>query len=75
MQLSARAFRLPAVLRLRRLRVLDSPWLQMRATLRLWARRRRGRRELRALDERILRDVGLSRSQADFEGGKPFWRA
>jgi len=43
------------------------------ATLRLWVRRHRGRRELRELDDRTLRDIGISRSVADFEGGKPFW--
>lgn len=36
--------------------------------------RRRGRRELRELDERLLRDVGLSREQALREADKPFWR-
>lgn len=36
--------------------------------------RRRGRRELRELDERLLRDVGISREQALREADKPFWR-
>mgnify|MGYP005749310295 FL=1 len=36
--------------------------------------RRRGRRELLELDERLLRDVGLSREQALREADKPFWR-
>ena len=37
--------------------------------------RRRARRELIRLDEHMLRDIGLSRSQALFEAHKPFWRA
>lgn len=37
--------------------------------------RRRGRRELLELDERLLRDVGISREQAQREASKPFWRA
>lgn len=37
--------------------------------------RQRARRELARLDEHMLRDIGLSRSQALFESDKPFWRA
>jgi uncharacterized protein YjiS (DUF1127 family) len=37
--------------------------------------RRRQRRLLLALDERMLRDVGISRADALREGGKPFWQA
>lgn len=37
--------------------------------------RQRARRELTRLDEHMLRDIGLSRSQALFESDKPFWRA
>ena len=33
------------------------------------------RRELAGLDDYLLHDIGLSRSQAQFESGKPFWRA
>jgi len=42
--------------------------------LRTWRSRARARRALRELDAAILRDIGLPRSQADFEAGKPFWR-
>ena len=45
------------------------------ATLRLWRQRSRSRAELAVLDERTLRDFGMSRSQATFEAAKPFWRA
>jgi uncharacterized protein YjiS (DUF1127 family) len=44
-------------------------------TLRQWRRRARARRELAGLDDYLLRDIGLSRSQAQFESGKPFWQA
>ena len=44
------------------------------AMLREWRRRARERRELARLDDYILHDIGLSRSQAQFESGKPFWR-
>src|SRR5215469_1369513 len=44
------------------------------ATLREWRRRKNGRLELARLDERMLRDIGLTRSEADYEINKPFWR-
>jgi uncharacterized protein YjiS (DUF1127 family) len=47
---------------------------RVRATLREWRQRARARRELAAFDDLALRDIGLSRSQAQFESGKPFWQ-
>ena len=44
------------------------------ATLRLWRTRHRNRRELAALDARTLRDIGLTRGDAEFLINKPFWR-
>lgn len=38
------------------------------------ARLRKERAYLAALDERMLKDVGISRSQAAEEAAKPFWR-
>jgi len=38
------------------------------------AERQRTRRALAALDDRALRDVGLTRAQADAEARRPFWR-
>jgi uncharacterized protein YjiS (DUF1127 family) len=35
----------------------------------------RERRSLRALDDHLLRDVGLTRSQALAEGQRPLWDA
>jgi len=42
--------------------------------LREWHRRKKGRLELARLDERMLRDIGLTRVDADCEINKPFWR-
>lgn len=42
--------------------------------LREWRRRQRDREALAALDERALRDIGLSRADAEFIVNKPFWR-
>ena len=36
--------------------------------------RRRQRRALMSLDDRLLKDIGLSRADVDQECGKPFWR-
>src|ERR1700730_4905779 len=41
----------------------------VRAALREWRQRRIGR-----LDERMLRDIGLTRFNAEYEINKPFWR-
>jgi uncharacterized protein YjiS (DUF1127 family) len=43
--------------------------------LRLWRERARGRQQLRTLDDHLLRDIGLTRLQAEAEADKPFWRA
>jgi uncharacterized protein YjiS (DUF1127 family) len=42
--------------------------------VRLGWRRHRERRQLLALDARLLRDIGLSRSDAEREWRKPFWQ-
>jgi uncharacterized protein YjiS (DUF1127 family) len=43
--------------------------------LRLWRERARGRRQLRTFDHHLLRDIGITRLQAEAEANKPFWRA
>jgi uncharacterized protein YjiS (DUF1127 family) len=32
------------------------------------------RRDLRELDDHLLRDIGITRKQAQHETGKPFWK-
>jgi len=44
------------------------------ATWREWRRRARGRAQLARLDDRMLRDIGLTRADAAFLSNKPFWR-
>lgn len=48
------------------------------AGLLAWAGRRAamagGRRALKGMDARLLRDIGVSREQALREAAKPFWR-
>jgi len=40
-----------------------------------WRRRSRDRRELAAMSDRSLRDIGLTRYDATYEASRPFWRA
>jgi uncharacterized protein YjiS (DUF1127 family) len=44
-------------------------------TLSLWAERERSRRELEALSDYTLRDIGLTRADVWREASKPWWRA
>ncbi len=44
-------------------------------TLLMWQRRANERRVLAHLDDAILRDLGLSRSEIAWESRKPFWQA
>src|SRR5215472_2100925 len=46
----------------------------VRAVLREWRLRKNGRLELARFDERMLRDIGLTRVDADWAINKPFWR-
>ncbi len=43
-------------------------------TLKEWNRRKTGRIQLLVLDEHMLRDIGISRADAEFEARKPFWK-
>ncbi|HEY3148852.1 MAG TPA: DUF1127 domain-containing protein [Dongiaceae bacterium] len=43
--------------------------------LMVWLDRTRQRRHLAELDDRLLRDIGLSRAEVHQESSRPFWRA
>jgi uncharacterized protein YjiS (DUF1127 family) len=45
-----------------------------REILHYWMERARTRRQLRALDDRILEDIGMTRDQAAAESAKYFWQ-
>ncbi|WP_457942835.1 DUF1127 domain-containing protein [Vreelandella alkaliphila] len=47
---------------------------QFRCQLRHYHQRRRSRRQLLTLDDRLLEDIGITRTQALEEGRKPFWQ-
>jgi len=40
-----------------------------------WLERSRQRRHLAELDDRLLRDIGISRAEVEAEMSRPFWRA
>jgi uncharacterized protein YjiS (DUF1127 family) len=40
-----------------------------------WWERNRQRRSLGRLDDRLLKDIGLSRADVEHELSKPFWQA
>ena len=53
---------------------LGDAWDHVVASLGEWRRRTRERAELAALDDRVLKDIGLTRADAEFLSNKPFWR-
>lgn len=46
-------------------------WLDLMAE---WIERARQRRALGRLDDRMLKDIGISRADVDAEMRKPFWQ-
>ena len=58
-----------------RLTSLAHPALRRLASMiREWRRRTRSRRELLTLNEHLLKDIGITRFDAQYEATKPFWR-
>jgi uncharacterized protein YjiS (DUF1127 family) len=52
-----------------------SRWSEVTRHVAEWRIRARSRNELINLSDRILRDIGVSRSDTEFEASKPFWIA
>jgi len=48
-------------------------WREVLGCISLWRDRARQRRQLAALDERSLADIGISRCDVRRECDKPFW--
>jgi uncharacterized protein YjiS (DUF1127 family) len=51
-------------------------WMTLLATPRIWIARNRQRKALQRLidDSYLLKDIGVSRADAEWEAEKPFWR-
>jgi uncharacterized protein YjiS (DUF1127 family) len=52
-----------------------SRWNEMKHQFAEWRRRMRSRRELHGLSDETLRDIGVSRCDAEREVTKPIWMA
>ncbi|MHB0766194.1 DUF1127 domain-containing protein [Stutzerimonas sp. NM35] len=63
-----------ALPRVRPLRTSRDTLERLVQMLRLWRQRSRTRRQLAALDGRLLADAGISHSERMEELSKPFWR-
>ena len=48
----------------------ESAW----ETTKVWRKRNRDRNQLASLNDRLLRDIGLTRAEVDLEINKPFWK-
>jgi len=48
---------------------------RLQALVALWRERARQRDEFARMDERDLRDIGVSRADLAYQLSKPFWRA
>jgi uncharacterized protein YjiS (DUF1127 family) len=56
------------------LRFLDNGLDHLVERLFTWQRRIADRRSLEALDDRMLRDIGITRAEVHHEVSKPFWK-
>ena len=54
-------------------RALPTLFMRLLTGVKSWRQRSRDRRELDALDERMLKDIGLTRDWAMVERSKYFW--
>jgi uncharacterized protein YjiS (DUF1127 family) len=70
--LTARPLREPWLASARR--ALDAALQHAVDAIWTWRERMRTRRQLAMLDDRLLRDIGITRLQARSEAEKPFWR-
>ncbi len=64
----------PAFDRATMVRRLSAAAIGLFDTLLEWQERERQRRHLMALDDRLLRDMGIGRADVEFEASKPFWK-
>jgi uncharacterized protein YjiS (DUF1127 family) len=54
--------------------ILNRMALRVTAVAEIWIERHRQRQTLCGLSDHVLKDIGVSRSEAEHEARKPFWR-
>lgn len=54
--------------------ILNRMLLRATAIAEIWIERHRQRQTLCGLSDHVLKDIGVSRSEAEYEARKPFWR-
>lgn len=58
-------------------KVWNLPWVSLAGLWRkllIWNRRWQQRQRLAQMEDRLLKDIGMTRYQAEQEAAKPFWR-
>ncbi len=55
--------------------ILNRMALRCTAIAEIWIDRHRQRQTLCGLSDHMLKDIGVSRSEAEHESRKPFWRS
>lgn len=53
---------------------VESAYAGITRQIHTWRRRAAARRELASLSDGVLRDIGITRFEAQLEAEKPFWR-
>ena len=56
------------------LKAIDNSLLAVLDVPLQWQRRIADRHSLMSMDDRLLKDIGISRADAEHEAEKPFWR-
>ena len=52
----------------------ESLLLRFLDQLQVWLQRRQQRRQLRTLSDSMLKDIGISRADVEYETSQPFWQ-
>ena len=68
------SYRMPIVPAGAEVRLRATAWRYLAQTIASWLDRDRQRHDLADLDEHLLRDIGVTPTEAASEAAKPFWR-
>ena len=68
------SYRMPIVSAGAEVRLRATAWRYLAQTIASWLDRDRQRHDLADLDQHLLRDIGVTPTEAASEAAKPFWR-